>query len=140
MTIQYDKDHIDQVAAQIYEKYAPLTKIFTLTGPLGAGKTSLIKSLLACYGVQEPITSPTYAYMNVYSNVHDCLFYHFDLYRLDTIQDFIDAGFDEYLNTDHSVVVVEWPEIIKPLLQHRITHLSLDYADQERVLCVEHLP
>lgn len=58
-------------------------KIFAFYGALGAGKTVVIRHLLRKCGISDPITSPTFTYLNVYKNDRDQLFYHFDLYRIE---------------------------------------------------------
>lgn len=98
-----------------------LTKcsIFTFEGPLGAGKTTLIKDFLKLCGVKTIVTSPTFAYMNKYRNKEGEIFYHFDLYRLNNFQEFIDTGFDEYLYQDGVVNLIEWPGVIDGLLKDK---------------------
>jgi tRNA threonylcarbamoyladenosine biosynthesis protein TsaE len=90
--------------------------IITISGPLGAGKTTLIKGILAECGVTEMVTSPTFAYLNIYYNKIGDRFHHFDLYRLDSLDEFLAAGFDEYLFMPKSWNFVEWPEILEPIL------------------------
>lgn len=106
--------------------------IVTLTGSLGAGKTTLIGALLRIKGVTGPITSPTFSYVNHYNGVDKERFFHFDLYRLDNVQQFVGAGFDEYLERSSAIVFVEWPEVIAPILYDR-DHIaiSLEYVDDE---------
>jgi len=106
--------------------------IVALHGPLGAGKTSLVKELLREYGVKEDILSPTFTYMNLYRNEEGKTFIHFDLYRIKTVEDFLMAGFDEYLIVPNSLVFIEWPEIIEPLLEKRkneVCKIFLDYQN-----------
>jgi tRNA threonylcarbamoyladenosine biosynthesis protein TsaE len=91
-------------------------RIFTLDGPLGAGKTTLIKELLKQCTVQTTVTSPTFSYVNTYYSKNRT-FYHFDLYRVDSLESFINAGFDEYLYKKNSWCLIEWPRVIDPLLQ-----------------------
>ena len=104
--------------------------IFTFTGPLGAGKTTLIQALLRAADVHSVITSPTFTYVNVYKNEVDQTFYHFDLYRLMSLQEFIDLGFEEYLYKPQSWVFIEWPELIFPLLEREVCNVTLDCVDE----------
>ncbi|BDC34268.1 tRNA (adenosine(37)-N6)-threonylcarbamoyltransferase complex ATPase subunit type 1 TsaE [Candidatus Dependentiae bacterium Noda2021] len=109
--------------------------IMTFTGPLGAGKTTLIKELLKQCGVQELVTSPTFSIVNSYTNKHDEVFYHFDLYRLKTVDDFISGGFEEYLNQPKSLVCIEWPQVIAPILasmKNRVCSITIDYDGLEK--------
>lgn len=109
-------------------------KIFAFEGTLGAGKTTIISSLLKKCGVFEPVTSPTFTYVNVYKNSKDQFFYHFDLYRLNSLEEFIDAGFDEFLFNENSWVFIEWPEIVRPLLKKEACWVKIDYLDDNKRL------
>lgn len=106
-------------------------KVITFTGPLGAGKTTVIRELLRLWGIDRGVTSPTFTYMNQYVNSDGTKIFHFDLYRLGTIDDFISLGFDEYLYQDNSIILIEWPEIIKSLLIHDVFHIQLDYDSED---------
>ena len=136
-TIIYGVDEVESVAGQI-KKLLSSCKVMTFTGTLGAGKTTLIRALLRQCGVQGDITSPTFTYMNVYEDVHGNNFYHFDLYRITTVDMFVNAGFDEYLYQPNSWALIEWPEVIEPLLTHDVCYVYLDYYDEleKRVLRV----
>jgi tRNA threonylcarbamoyladenosine biosynthesis protein TsaE len=130
----YSLDTINQ-AVDLLRKQMDHCAVFTFTGPLGAGKTTLIKQFLAACGVKEVVTSPTFTTMAVYSNAHHQEFYHFDLYRLTSASEFVDNGFAEYLYKPHSWALIEWPEIIRPLLTHNVCHVSIDHRSlEERVL------
>jgi tRNA threonylcarbamoyladenosine biosynthesis protein TsaE len=106
-------------------------KVITFTGPLGAGKTTVIRELLRLWGIDRGVTSPTFTYMNQYVNSDGTKIFHFDLYRLGTIDEFISLGFDEYLYQDNSIILIEWPEIIKSLLTHDVFHIQLDYDSED---------
>jgi len=113
--------------------------IYTFSGPLGSGKTTLVKSLLDRFGVHETITSPTFAYMNKYTNDQKETLYHFDLYRLKDISEFLAAGFDEYLHEKNSWVFIEWPEIIMPLLQNKkVCKVTLNYVFEQDKRSIEY--
>ena len=107
------------------------SKILALTGQLGAGKTTLIRELLFSMGVKKSeVISPTFNYVNLY-RVNGDIIYHFDLYRIDSLNEFLEAGFDEYLNSG-SLVLIEWPEIILPLIQNRACFLNIDYEGHNK--------
>ena len=90
--------------------------VVLLQGDLGAGKTEFVKGLATGLGVDEPVTSPTFALLNVY---HGRIpLYHFDLYRLNRLEELDGIGFDEFIGGD-GLAVIEWPEefvkvIIRP--------------------------
>ena len=127
--------NVGQLPHFVQTTLLPLTKkyrIFTFTGPLGAGKTTTIKEILRQSGIKETVTSPTFGYVNSYKNAQETTLYHFDLYRIGSLDEFIAAGFDEYLNAPQSLCFIEWPEIIKPLLDQLIDkeivcHIILSY-------------
>jgi tRNA threonylcarbamoyladenosine biosynthesis protein TsaE len=113
--------------------------VITLTGDLGAGKTTFVQELLSCWGVlRSEITSPTFTYLNIYTGYNELRFYHFDLYRLTTLDAFLYAGFDEYLYQPNSIAFIEWPEPIMSLLDRKVAHCMFEHSTQEntRVLRV----
>lgn len=126
----------DNELNQIVKKLLVLTstkKIFTFTGTLGAGKTTLIQALCKTLGVAEPVQSPTYTYMNIYQTPHVTI-YHFDLYRLSSYRDFVEAGFEEYLSIPNSLCFIEWPEIIETTLSVDNTcSVFIDYHEKKRL-------
>ncbi len=127
----YTLDELPAVAQTLKELLEGCT-VITLSGPLGAGKTTLVRELLGLWGVKEPITSPTFTYMNQYENSSGKRFYHFDLYRIKTVADFQAAGFDEYLYEPDSVALIEWPEPIEALLGAGQCHISIDYEEPDK--------
>ena len=135
--MRYSLDNIHQVVEALYA-LLPRCAVFTFTGPLGAGKTTLVKGLLKRCGVHNIVTSPTFTYFITYHNDINQTFYHFDLYRLKSMGEFRDAGFDEYLYQSSSWAFVEWPQIIMPLLTHQVCHVEIDYYSEfERTLRYE---
>jgi tRNA threonylcarbamoyladenosine biosynthesis protein TsaE len=127
---------IDEIVQELVA-LMPTHQIFTFTGPLGAGKTTLIRAMLKKCDVVENVTSPTFTYLNVYENEHGELFYHFDLYRMATFNDFRAAGFDEYLYAPNSWTFIEWPAVIMPLLKEKVCVVELDYAGNQRQLVIK---
>ena len=127
---------IDQIKQFVDELYALMNQvhIYTFSGPLGAGKTTFIRHLLRRCGIEQPITSPTFNYVNVYENTKGELFYHFDLYRISSLNEFIEAGFDEFLYVEKSWVFIEWPEIVIPLLKKGVCSIFIDYYDAKRLV------
>ncbi len=132
-TIIFDESEL----AAVVDEYVHLMRdyqVFTFNGPLGAGKTTLIRAILKKSGVQEHITSPTFTYLNVYENKQGQIFYHFDLYRLSKLDEFLVAGFQDYLYAPNSWTFIEWPAIIEPLLTHNACLSEVDYYVKKRQL------
>lgn len=102
--------------------------VISLTGDLGAGKTALVQGIAAASGVEERVTSPTFTIVHQYRGRYP--FIHVDVYRLNSFQEVIDLGFEEFLDPD-SVVVVEWGGAITPLLPRRHLEIELRQTDSE---------
>lgn len=82
--------------------------ILCMEGDLGAGKTLFVQSLAATLGVEGEVTSPTFNLMNIYEGI--CPILHFDLYRLETVEQLEDIGFFEYTEDPEGIVVIEWAD------------------------------
>ena len=82
--------------------------IVHLDGDLGAGKTTLVRALLRKLGYVGPVKSPTYSLVEVYV-VSSLYLYHFDFYRFESPEEFVDAGLGDYFHGD-AICLVEWPE------------------------------
>lgn len=137
-TIIYTLDQLPAVVHDI-KKLINDTRVITLTGDLGAGKTTLVRMLLQSYGVEQAVTSPTFSYLNLYQNGEGLTFYHFDLYRIDTLDDFVQAGFAEYLYQPNTICLIEWPTVIAELLSEYDTmHIRIDFHNDmnERQLTI----
>ena len=126
----YTLDELPRVA-QLLWALRSTCKVFTFTGQLGAGKTTLVKEILRTAGVTEVITSPTFTYVNLYQTPIKENIYHFDLYRITSLDEFLMQGFDEYLYAPNSWCFIEWPEIIMPLLQHEVCACTLEHINEQ---------
>jgi tRNA threonylcarbamoyladenosine biosynthesis protein TsaE len=82
--------------------------IVTISGELGAGKTTLVQAICRGYGVTEDVTSPTFALVHRYAGKKSPVF-HLDLYRLERPDELTNIGWDEIL-TEDALVLIEWPE------------------------------
>ena len=96
--------------------------VLSLTGELGAGKTVLVQGLAAAMGVESRVTSPTFTIVHEYEGRYPMI--HLDIYRLDSFQEVLDLGFEEFLDPS-AVVAIEWGEAIGPLLPRRFLEVEL---------------
>ena len=134
MTIIFDQKTISLIVSQNIIPLLKNKRIFALYGPMGSGKTTLVKEFLRQCGITQTVVSPTFGYVNTYHDNHGRVFYHFDLYRLSSLNEFISAGFDELLSTQDSFHLIEWPELIKPLLT------SSQYQPDVQIITLSYLP
>ncbi|NMA85978.1 MAG: tRNA (adenosine(37)-N6)-threonylcarbamoyltransferase complex ATPase subunit type 1 TsaE [Tissierellia bacterium] len=112
------------------EKLGNLLKsgdIICLKGDLGAGKTTLTKSIGIGLGVEDYITSPTFTLINEYRGKLDL--YHFDVYRLEGITDLDDLGFEEYFYSD-GVCIIEWGDKIQDILPEETINISIEKGQE----------
>ena len=128
----YSLDQIEPIASfitQLTLKYRHIA----FEGPLGAGKTTFIKEIGKQLGIpKDIITSPTFAYVQIYEMPLDLKIYHFDLYRVKSIDSFIELGFDEYLNDPQGICLIEWPNIIEPSLTGPWVKVVIDYEEAQK--------
>jgi len=83
-------------------------------GEMGTGKTTFIKTICKALGCEDEISSPTYAIVNEYQTP-SFKFFHFDLYRLNNLDELLDIGFEEYLEQE-AICLIEWPQIAEKLI------------------------
>ncbi|MBQ5726107.1 MAG: tRNA (adenosine(37)-N6)-threonylcarbamoyltransferase complex ATPase subunit type 1 TsaE [Alistipes sp.] len=106
-------------------------------GGMGAGKTTLISRIAAALGSEDSVTSPTFALVNQYIGENDCRIYHFDFYRIDSIDEVFDLGYEEYFYSG-DLCLVEWPEKIEPLLPEDVMEVRISAGDdEERIFEIE---
>ena len=88
--------------------------VICLKGDLGAGKTTLTRGIVKGAGIDSHVTSPTFTIINEYEGKYKL--YHIDTYRIESLDEMIDLGVEDYLPTGDGVTVIEWPELIEDLL------------------------
>lgn len=90
--------------------------VFAFYGKMGAGKTTFVKALCRELGVEDVVTSPTFAVINEYrSEIAGELIYHFDFYRIKKLEEVYDMGYEDYFYSG-ALCFIEWPELIEELL------------------------
>jgi tRNA threonylcarbamoyladenosine biosynthesis protein TsaE len=103
--------------------------IVTITGELGAGKTTLVQAICRGYGVTEEVTSPTFALVHRYAAPRSPV-YHLDLYRIDSPTDLTNLAWDEIM-ADEALVLVEWPERARDRIPHMHVPISLQHLPND---------
>lgn len=106
-------EELDMVAEAVIDSLEGRT-VVAFDAPMGAGKTTLISRIAAHLGATDSVTSPTFAIVNQYEGT-DRTIYHFDMYRIERVEEALDFGSEEYLSSGE-LCLVEWPEKIEPLL------------------------
>lgn len=121
--IAREKD-LKEIARDLLARFGNTT-IFALEGPLGAGKTTLIKAFCEVLGVVDVVASPTFSIVNEYHTAEDEQVYHFDFYRIDDLREAVDTGYYEYIESG-SFCFIEWPDKIRELLPDDIVYIRLE--------------
>ena len=111
--------------------------IIAFYGPMGAGKTTLIKNLCHKMGVTDEVNSPTFAIVNEYVTIEGESVYHFDFYRIKKLEEVFDIGYDNYFYSGN-LCLLEWPEMIDSLMPDRFirVEIALGETDDSRKISV----
>ena len=115
-------EKLDKIATEILTLH-PDIRVFTFSGDLGAGKTTLIKSFCKALGVKDQVSSPTFSIVNEYEG-HGSI-YHIDAYRLKSEHEASDIGLEEYLY-NKAYCFIEWPEKIDGMLPTEKVHITIE--------------
>lgn len=108
--------------------------VVAFEGEMGAGKTTLIRELCAALGVADDVSSPTFSLVNEYRDRHDRPVYHFDFYRIDSLDEAERIGATEYFDSGY-LCLVEWPARVAPLLPLPYLEVSIQVQpDESRVI------
>lgn len=127
-------DELDNAAHKILEAVKP-NRIVCLYGAMGAGKTTLIKTICKALGVTDTVVSPTFALINEYSTADGEAVYHFDFYRINKLEEVYDFGYEEYFYANQGICLIEWPELVEDILPTsgvvRLNIFALDNGQRE---------
>ncbi len=105
-------------------KLAEAGDVYTLTGDLGVGKTVFTKGFAKGLGIEESINSPTFTILQIYEGGRLPL-YHFDVYRIGSVEEMEETGFEEYIMED-GVSLIEWADLIEEILPRKRTRVLIE--------------
>ena len=121
MIITYSLKDLDAVAKEIINHTKFKTLVFD--AEMGMGKTTLIKAIVNALNSEDEVSSPTFSLVNEYRTKTETI-YHFDLYRVENEEELYNFGIEDYLSSKHWILV-EWPDLLKPLLQDEFSTVSI---------------
>lgn len=124
MEIKFKEEDIKQAACQFVESMGDNT-VFAFYGKMGAGKTTFIKAVCEELGVDDTVTSPTFAIVNEYEAAQGRPIYHFDFYRIKKVSEAYDMGCEEYFYSGHPCFI-EWPELIEEVLPEETVNVTIE--------------
>lgn len=124
---------LDRAAAEFLEKIGDRTLV-AFFAPMGAGKTTFTTAICKVLGVTDPVGSPTFAIVNEYMRADGDPMYHFDFYRINKLQEAVEIGLYDYLDSGF-LCIMEWPENIEDLLPEETLKVYFTInPDQSRTL------
>ena len=133
--MEQDLTHLEELpmaARRLLDEFAD-ERFFAFFGKMGVGKTTFIKELCEVLGVRDVVCSPTFAIVNEYSTAYGEPVYHFDFYRLKSLGEAYDLGYEEYFYSGH-YCFTEWTEKITDLLPDRYVRVVLEEENGRRKL------
>lgn len=129
MNITYSLDDLPTAAREILDNVN--SKFLVFDGEMGVGKTTLIKELTKQLGVKDIANSPTFSLVNEYQTEEGEQLFHFDFYRINSEEEALDIGVEDYFYDD-AWCFVEWGEKVKNLLPLNIDTISITRIDQNQ--------
>ena len=118
---------LSRIAEDILKEYET-DRIFAFYGKMGSGKTTFIKEICKILGIEDNITSPSFAIINEYTDIENNKIYHFDFYRIESQEEAFDFGYEEYI-FGSNYCFIEWPELIENLLPD--TYVKIKIIEKE---------
>lgn len=124
----HSTDELPMVAEQVIDALDGRS-VVALFGPMGAGKTTLVSAIMEHLGSADTVTSPTFALVNQYYTADNQPVYHFDFYRINSLAEAFDMGYEEYFYSE-DLCLVEWPEKIEGLLPDDVMVVRIEPLDE----------
>lgn len=126
-----DLDQVIRVLKPMLNEY----RVVLLIGEMGAGKTTLTKRICARLGVKDEMSSPTFSIVNQYLNDQNEDIYHFDFYRLESFDEALNIGVEEYFYSGN-LCLIEWPEIVAPVIPEKYVEINIKLVQENREITI----
>lgn len=126
--ISHSLSETQKLGSDIAGKLKP-GSVIAYKGPMGAGKTTLTRSIVTALGAEDVVSSPTFALMNEYQG--RVLIRHFDMYRISDYDSLYSTGFFDYLDSEDSIIIIEWSENIENILPDNAVVIEIKYGNNE---------
>lgn len=127
---------LPQLAVQVLNEFKN-ERIFAFYAPMGAGKTTFIKVLCEALGVKDAISSPTFSLVNEYRAADNTKIFHFDFYRIKSVNEAYDMGYEDYFYSG-AYCFIEWPEKVEELLTDNYVKITISVQpNEQRLFTVE---
>lgn len=114
---------LPEAAARMVSVLKP-GRVYAFYGEMGAGKTTLIGEICRLLGVEDDVSSPTFSIVNEYDTAEGSKLYHFDCYRIDSEEEAMDVGAEDYFYSGNTCFV-EWPEKIEQILPDDVINVEI---------------
>ena len=128
MELEYTLEEIDRIAKQLIDSFTH--SIVAISGQMGSGKTTLVKSIVSQLGSEETVSSPTFGLVHEY-NIPNGKLIHMDLYRLEQESELEQLGFDDYISTGN-LCLIEWPELATQHIQGGCHNLNIEWVNDHK--------
>lgn len=125
--------HSESELGQVADFIIPLLDehtVVVLSGDLGAGKTTLVRTICRRLGVIDHVSSPTFSIISTYLLEDGRSVHHMDLYRIESPDELVHIGIDDYLHSGE-ISFIEWPEMITPFLPENTLQVRLEHLDDQ---------
>lgn len=125
----YNLDEIEAVAEKVLSFLEKGMVLFQ--GDMGSGKTTFVSALLKSLGSSDSVSSPTFSIVNEYNLSNDSKVFHFDLYRIESLEEALNFGIEDYLNSNHWQFI-EWPDRIKELIPNNAQSITIEHTENNK--------